>query len=174
MSAISCKSTAQKAAHHPQRHSVTTSRMRPTTVTATWFLFLSSFTSEQHTKGISGTVLLLCMWRHTEIQVADPTCYISKSQNSETRPTSPSTDAVQPGMWQGSHQSTSSSSAFPAISLKFIILCEIFVYVTDFIQTIEVVTFCLHRWCMLGVFLLLAFTSLGHECPCDGMHVCTD
>ena len=35
------------------------------------------------------------------------------------------------------------------------------------------------RWCMLGVFLLLAFTRLGHECqdllsPCDGMHVCTD
>ena len=32
---------------------------------------------------------------------------------------------------------------------------------------------------MLGVFLLLAFTCLGHECqdllsPCDGMHVCTD
>ena len=32
---------------------------------------------------------------------------------------------------------------------------------------------------MLGVFLLLAFTCLGHErqdllSPCDGMHVCTD
>ena len=32
---------------------------------------------------------------------------------------------------------------------------------------------------MLGVFLLPAFTRLGHECqdllsPCDGMHVCTD
>ena len=32
---------------------------------------------------------------------------------------------------------------------------------------------------MLGVFLLVAFTHLGHECqdllsPCDGMHVCTD
>ena len=45
--------------------------------------------------------------------------------------------------------------------------------------TIEVVTFRLRGWCMLGVFLLLAFTRLGHECqdllsPCDGMHVCTD
>ena len=45
--------------------------------------------------------------------------------------------------------------------------------------TIEVVTFHLHGWCMLGVFLLLAFTSLGHECQDrlslqDGMHVCTD
>ena len=32
---------------------------------------------------------------------------------------------------------------------------------------------------MLSVFLLPAFTHLGHECqdllsPCDGMHVCTD
>ena len=32
---------------------------------------------------------------------------------------------------------------------------------------------------MLSVFLLLAFTGLGHEgqdlwSPCDGMHVCTD
>ena len=34
-------------------------------------------------------------------------------------------------------------------------------------------------WCLLGMFLLLAFTHLGHECqdilgPCDGMCVCTD
>ena len=43
----------------------------------------------------------------------------------------------------------------------------------------QVVTFHLHGWYMLGVFLLLAFTHLGHECQdllslCDGMHVCTD
>ena len=30
--------------------------------------------------------------------------------------------------------------------------------------TIEVVTFRLRGWCMLGVFLLPAFSSLGHEC----------
>ena len=45
--------------------------------------------------------------------------------------------------------------------------------------TIEVVTFRLRGWCMLGVFLLPEFTRLGHEwqdfwSPCDGMHVCTD
>ena len=44
---------------------------------------------------------------------------------------------------------------------------------------IEVVTFRFRGWCMLGVFLLPAFTRLGHEhqdllSPCDGMHVCTD
>ena len=33
-----------------------------------------------------------------------------------------------------------------------------------FYPTIEVVTFHLRGWCMLGVFLLPAFTHLGHEC----------
>ena len=44
---------------------------------------------------------------------------------------------------------------------------------------IEAVTSCLRAWCILGVFLLSAIYSLGHECqdlvsPCDGMHMCTD
>ena len=48
-----------------------------------------------------------------------------------------------------------------------------------FNPTIEVVTFHLRGWCMLGVFLLPAFTRLGHECQdllslCNDMHVCTD
>ena len=48
-----------------------------------------------------------------------------------------------------------------------------------FNPTIEVVTFRLRGWCMLGVFFLPVFTRLGHECqdllsPCDGVHVCTD
>ena len=48
-----------------------------------------------------------------------------------------------------------------------------------FNPTIKVVTFRLCGWCVLGVFLLPAFTRLGHErqdllSPCDGMHVCTD
>ena len=52
-------------------------------------------------------------------------------------------------------------------------------YVTVFFNpTIEVVTFHLCGWCMLGVFLLSAFTCLGHEYQdllslCDGMNVCT-
>ena len=48
-----------------------------------------------------------------------------------------------------------------------------------FNPTIKVVTFRLRGWCVLGVFLLPAFTHLRHECqdllsPCDEMHVCTD
>ena len=61
------------------------------------------------------------------------------------------------------------------------LLGEIFAYVTVFFlnPTIKVVTFCLRGWCVLGVFLLPAFTRLGHErqdllSPCDEMHVCTD
>ena len=45
--------------------------------------------------------------------------------------------------------------------------------------TKEVVTFCLHGWCTLGVFWLPAFTNLGHECQdllslCREMHACID
>ena len=48
-----------------------------------------------------------------------------------------------------------------------------------FNPTIKVVTFRLRGWCVLGVFLLPAFTRLGHErqdllSPCDKMHVCKD
>ena len=48
-----------------------------------------------------------------------------------------------------------------------------------FNPTIQAVTFRLRGWCMLGVFLLPAFTRLRHEyqdllSPCDRMHVCTD
>ena len=55
-----------------------------------------------------------------------------------------------------------------------LVFCFVF-----FNPTIEVVTFRLCGWCMLDVFLLPAFTCLGHErqdllSPCKGMHVCTD
>ena len=85
-------------------------------------------------------------------------------------------------------RSTSSSSGFQAIGLGFTILFFFFkvglgggggvVRVCDrfFNSTIEVVTFRLRGWCMLGVFLLLAFPRLGHGCQdllslCYGMHV---
>ena len=66
----------------------------------------------------------------------------------------------------------------PAVSLGYTVLGEIFTYVTVFFNpTIEVVTFHLRGWCMLGVFW--AFTRLGHECQdffslCNGVHVCID
>ena len=68
----------------------------------------------------------------------------------------------------------------PAISLGFttfgwdFCVCDRF-----FNPTIKIVPFRLCGWYVLGAFLLLAFTRLGHEhqdllSPCDEMHVCTD
>ena len=41
----------------------------------------------------------------TEIDVADPTFYLTQSQYTDTGPTSPSADPITPGAWQGSHWS---------------------------------------------------------------------
>ena len=54
---------------------------------------------------ISGTDLLNFTCCHTEIQVADPTFYLTQSQYTDTWPTSPSADPIMPDAWQGSHQS---------------------------------------------------------------------
>ena len=43
---------------------------------------------------------------HTEIEVANQTFYLTQSQYTDTRPTSPSTDPLTPSAWQGSHWST--------------------------------------------------------------------
>ena len=98
--------------------------------------------------------------------------YAPISQGENAVPSSQINSLATLGRW-------SSSSASQAISLVFTILGEIFAYVTAFNPTIEVFTFRLRGWCMLGVFLLPAFTRLGHEhqdllSPHDGMHVCTD
>ena len=44
---------------------------------------------------------------HTEIEVADQTCYLIQSQYADSGPASPSTDTITPGAWQGSHWSIS-------------------------------------------------------------------
>ena len=47
---------------------------------------------------------------HTEIQVADHTFYLTQSQYTDTGPTSPSSDPITPGAWQGSHWSANFES----------------------------------------------------------------
>ena len=42
---------------------------------------------------------------HTEVEVADPTFYLTQSQYTDTGPTSPSADPIMRGAWQGSHWS---------------------------------------------------------------------
>ena len=37
------------------------------------------------------------------VEVVDQICYLTQSQYTDTGPTSPSTNPVMPGVWQGSH-----------------------------------------------------------------------
>ena len=64
----------------------------------------------------------------------------------------------------------SASSAFPScISGAYLFGWDFCVCDHFFNPAFELVTFRLRGWCMLGVFLLPAFTCLGHAC--NGMHV---
>ena len=63
-------------------------------------LFIGSLTSQQHTRVSQGRICC-----HTEIEIADPTFHLTNSQYTDTGPTSPSTDPITPGAWQGSHRS---------------------------------------------------------------------
>ena len=64
----------------------------------------------------------------------------------------------------------SSSSAFPATSKEYNFFGEIFAHVIVFRPAIQVLILPLRGWCMQGVFLLLAFTHLGHECQDFNSH----
>ena len=68
--------------------------------------FFGCLTSQQHASVSQGRIcsdnFMSC---HTEIEVADQTFYLTQSQYTDTRPTSPSTDPITPGAWQGSHWS---------------------------------------------------------------------
>ena len=69
-------------------------------------LFVCCLTSQQHASVSQGRICsdnFTCC--HTEIEVADQTFHLTQSQYTDTRPTSPSTDPITPGTWQGSHWS---------------------------------------------------------------------
>ena len=69
-------------------------------------LLVGCLTSQQHASVSQGRICtdnFTCC--HTEIEVADQTSYLTQSQYTDTGPTSPSTDPVTPGAWQGSYWS---------------------------------------------------------------------
>ena len=69
-------------------------------------LFVGCLTSQQHPSVSQGRICtdnFTCC--HTEIEAADPTFHLTQSQYTDTGPTSPSTDPITPGAWQGSHWS---------------------------------------------------------------------
>ena len=69
-------------------------------------LLVGCLTSQQHASVSRGQICLdnfTCC--HTEIEVADPTFYLTQSQYTDTGQTSPGADPILPGAWQGSHWS---------------------------------------------------------------------
>ena len=79
----------------------------PRPAAAAGCLFIGCLTSHQHAHVSQGRVCkenLTCC--HTEIEVAHQTFHLIQSQYTDTGPTSPSTDPITPGAWQGSHWST--------------------------------------------------------------------
>ena len=78
---------------------------RLSTVSA-WSLLVGCLTSQQHASVSQGRICsdnFTCC--HTEIEAADQTFYLTQSQYTDTGPTSPSTDPIMPGAWQGCHWS---------------------------------------------------------------------
>ena len=68
-------------------------------------LFVGCLTSQQHASVSQGRICSIFTCCHTEIEVADQTFHLTQSQYTDTGPTSPSTDPITPGAWQGSHWS---------------------------------------------------------------------
>ena len=69
-------------------------------------LLVGCLTSQQQASVSQGRICSDNFTRcHTEIEVADPTFYLTQSQYTDTGPTSPSADPITPGAWQGSHWS---------------------------------------------------------------------
>ena len=73
-------------------------------------LLVGCLTSQQHASVSEGRICsdnFTCC--HIEIEVADQTFHLTHSQYTDTGRTSPSTDPIKPGAWQGSHWSANFS-----------------------------------------------------------------
>ena len=67
---------------------------------------VACLTSQQQASVSQGRICSgKCTCCHTEIEVADQTFRLTKSQYTDNGPTSPSADPITPGAWQGSHRS---------------------------------------------------------------------
>ena len=72
------------------------------TVVMVVVLFVGCLTSQQHASVSQGRICSdKSMCCHTEIEAADPTFHLIQSQHTDTGPTSPNTDPITPGTWQG-------------------------------------------------------------------------
>ena len=67
-------------------------------------LFVDCLTSQQHASVSQGWIFSnSCTYCHTETEVADQTFYLTRSQYTNIRPTSPSAEPITSGALQGSH-----------------------------------------------------------------------
>ena len=83
-----------------------TKKKKPKTLRHWKLLFVGCLTSQHHASVSQGRICpdnFTCC--HIEIEIADPTFHLTQSQYTDTGLTSPSTDPVTPGAWQGSHLS---------------------------------------------------------------------
>ena len=66
--------------------------------------FVGCLKSQQHAsvpqEWICSDKFMCC---HTEMEIADQTFHLTQSQYTDTGPTSPSTDTITPGVWQGNY-----------------------------------------------------------------------
>ena len=73
-------------------------------------MLVGCLASQQHACVSQGRICSdNCTCCHTEREVADQTFHLTKSQYTDTGPTSPSADPTMPGAWQGSHWSANLS-----------------------------------------------------------------
>ena len=82
-------------------------------------LFVCCLTSQQHASVSQGRICsdsFTCC--HTEIEIADQIFHLTQSQYIDTGSTSPSTDSITPGSWQGSHWSTNFKSLYDSTPKK--------------------------------------------------------
>ena len=98
-----CHLRASHHGCHPNQQHVS---VRPCLYGFVCCLLVACLTYQQHacvSEGWICTDNFTCC--HTEVEVADQTFYLTQSQYTDTGPTSPSSDPVMPGAWQGSHWS---------------------------------------------------------------------
>ena len=70
-------------------------------------MVIACFTSQQHCSVSQGRICSdNCTFCYTEIEVADQTFFLSRSQYTDTGPTSPSADPITQGAWQRNHWNT--------------------------------------------------------------------
>ena len=69
-------------------------------------VFVGCLASQQHASVSQGwTCSDYFTYCHTEIEIAGQTFHLTQPQYTDTGPTSPSTDPITQGAWQGSHRS---------------------------------------------------------------------